>query len=573
MPNKFNLILLLLLFATILLLLISGCIVQYPTIPQSGSINIITTPSGANILFNGTDTEYITPYTLTNIPIGSYIITLTLSGYLNSSNIVEVKANQGSSINAYLTPVPTLPPTLPIDLNSIEVQPETMNLIVGESQTINSITAYYSNSSTADISFTGCIYHTNNPSCASVNSIGVITGISTGIATISVVYTEDLISKTDTINVNVTTTPITPGTLSYIEAFPSIMNLGTGETQTISSVTAYYTDSSSKNINLSDCIYDSSDPECASVNNDGTVSAISDGSTIITISYTENTITKTDTVEVYVGTVVPNEVVYRALCIGVGDYIQDSVNDLSAPPHDVDRIRQILQQCRFDATNTTFSNISYLPDWQTTATKSNILQRISSTFSGADSNDISYFYFSGHGSLLGGTSYICPADITSYVDSAISVNELENALSSIPGTKVVLLDSCHSGGFIGKGQEEVSASQEEIESFNEDVVNIFSQNQSKDMLTTNQYKVLTSCHYYQYCYELIPQEGDPFGVFTMALCDGCGYNGNYPADTNFNTQVSLQEAYLYVKNWVYGYGIVQDVQIYPNNSTFAIVEY
>jgi len=573
MPNKFKLILLLLI-ATIFLLLISGCIVQYPTIPQIGSINIISYPSGANILFNGTDTEYITPYTLTNIPIGSYIITLTLSGYLNSSNIVEVKANQGSSINAYLTPVPMLPPTSPYDLYSIEVQPDTMNLKVGESLTIDSITAYYSDSSTADISFTGCTYHTNNPSCASVSSYGLITGISTGTTFISVAYTENAISKTDTVTINVTTTPIIPGILSYIEAFPSIMNLSTGEIQTISSVIAYSSDFTSKNINLSECNYISSDPDCASVNNGGTISAISGGSATITISYTENTITKIDTIEVYVGTVVPNEVVYRALCIGVGDYIQGNDNDLSAPSYDVDRIRQILQQCKFDITNTTFSNISYLKDWQ--ATKLNILQSISSTFSGTDSNDISYFYFSGHGSLLGGTSYICPADITSYVDSAISVNELENALSSIPGTKVVLLDSCHSGGFIGKGQEEVSASQEEIESFNEDVVNIFSQNQSKDMLTTNQYKVLTSCHYYQSCYELYPAEGDPFGLFTMALCYGCGLNGSYPADINYNTQVSLQEAYLYVENFVNTYpydGIVQDVQVFPNNSSFTIVEY
>ncbi|MEA2021638.1 MAG: caspase family protein [Candidatus Caldatribacteriota bacterium] len=570
MPNKYNLILLLLI-AAIILLLISGCIIQNPTVPQTGSINILTNPPGAKILFNGNNTEYITPHILTNIPIGSYIITLTLSGYLNSSNIVEVKANQTSSINAYLTPVPTLPPTSPFDLYSIEVQPETMNLKVGESQAVNSITAYYSDSSTADISLTGCIYHTNNPSCASVNSIGVITGISTGTATISVVYTEDLISKTDTITVNVSTTPITPGILSYIEVFPSTMSLSAGETQTISSVTAYYTDLSSKNVNLSECNYTSSNPDCATISNSGTVTAVSDGSSTITISYTENDITKTDTIEITVGTVTQNEIVYRALCVGVGDYIEGSDNDLSAPPYDVNKMIQVFNYCKFGTSNTAFSIISYLKDWQ--ATKSNILQSISSTFSGADNNDISYFYFSGHGSLSGGTSYICPADITSYVDSAISVNELESALSSIPGTKVVFLDSCHSGGFIGKGQEEVSVSQEEIKSFNEDVVDIFSQKQFKDMLTTNQYKVLTSCHYYQYCYELIPPEGDPFGVFTMALCDGCGYDGNYPADTNFNTEVSLQEAYLYVKNWVYSYGIVQDVQVYPNNSTFSIVEY
>jgi len=301
------------------------------------------------------------------------------------------------------------------------------------------------------------------------------------------------------------------------------------------------------------------------------VTAVSDGSATITISYTESGITKTTSAEITVGTVTQNEVVYRALCIGIGDYIQGSDNDLSAPPYDVDRILQVLQQCRFGTSNTTFSNISFLKDWQ--ATKSNILQSISSAFSGADSNDVSYFYFSGHGSRVENISYILPADITSFVNSAISVDELEAALSAIPGTKVVFIDSCYSGGFIGKTMDKTTTFEEELESFNEEVINVFFQAQSKGLLTTNQYKVLTSCHYYQLCWEIQPAESDPFGVFTMALCEGCGYSGNYPADTNMNTMVSLQEAYLYVRNWVYSYGIFQDVQVFPNNSTFTIIEY
>jgi len=473
MQNKYRL-LLLLLIATFFLFFISGCMIQYPTIPATGSINITTNPLGAKIFFNGTDTGHTTPYILTNVPMGSYIITLTLSGYLNSSNIVEVKANQTSGINANLTPAPTLPTTSPTFFTSIEVQPKTMNLEVGESETISSVTAYYS-------------------------------------------------------------------------------------------------DSSSANVSLTSCNYSSSNPDCATVSSSGTVTAISDGSATITISYTEGEVTKTTSAEITVGTVTQNEVVYRALCVGVGDYIQGSDNDLFAPPYDVDRMRQILQQCRFGTSNTTFFNIGYLKDWQ--ATKSNILQSISSAFSGADSNDISYFYFSGHGSRLGNTSYICPADITSFADSAISVDELESALSAIPGTKVVFLDSCYSGGFIGKAIDATSASKEKLEFFNDEVINVFSQAQSKGLLTTNQYKVLTSCHYYQLCWEIQPEEGNPFGVFTIALCDGCGYSGSYPADTNLDTMVSLQEAYLHVRDWVFSYRISQDVQVYPDNSSFTVVEY
>ena len=366
--------------------------------------------------------------------------------------------------------------------------------------------------------------------------------------------------------------PVLPAYLTDIVVQPDTMDLEEEESQSILSVTAYYSDSSTANISLSNCTYyNYYNPSCATVNSSGLITGVSEGTAVITVSYTEGGITKAYTVEVTVSAVVQNEIVYRALCVGVGDYIEGDDNDLSAPPYDVDKIRQILQQCRFGTSNTTFSNISYLKDWQ--ATKSNILQSISSAFSGADNNDVSYFYFSGHGSwVVGSTFYICPADATSFADSAISVNELESALSAIPGIKVVFLDSCYSGGFIGKAIDNTTGLKEKLESFNDEVITVFSQAQPKGLLTTDQYRVLTSCHYYQTCWEIYPEEGNPFGVFTMALCNGFGYSSSCPADTNLATKVSLQEAYLYVQNWVFSYGIIQDVQVYPNNSTFTIVE-
>lgn len=282
-----------------------------------------------------------------------------------------------------------------------------------------------------------------------------------------------------------------------------------------------------------------------------------------------------------------NETVYRAFCVGVGDYINfpDSYGniDLPGPTYDVNRVRQTLSQCRFGSLPTEFSEIRYTTDWS--ATKSAILQGITNVFSEADYNDISYFYFSGHGIWENNTSYLCPTEANYYapMSTYISIDELETALSAIPGTKVVFLDSCYSGGFIGKGMEEIQISKEKLESFNDEVINVFSQAQSKGLLTTNQYKVLTACHYNQESmgiYPIVPDDFDPYGVFTIALCEGCGYSGSYPADTNLDTMVSLQEAYLYIKLYVqdlsntYPYlNIDQDVQVYPNNSTFTVVEY
>jgi hypothetical protein len=86
-----------------------------------------------------------------------------------------------------------------------------------------------------------------------------------------------------------------------------------------------------------------------------------------------------------------------------------------------------------------FSSINELIDVQ--ATKSAILNGIANAFSGVDSDDVSYFYFSGHGINSNGVSYLCPTNVSyhSPLSAFISTNELENALNAIPGTKVVIL--------------------------------------------------------------------------------------------------------------------------------------
>ena len=272
---------------------------------------------------------------------------------------------------------------------------------------------------------------------------------------------------------------------------------------------------------------------------------------------------------------VDNEIVYRALLVGVGDYVGDN-RDLISPPYSVDRMYKILDQCRFGLSDSRFSIINELKDLE--ATKSAILNGIASTFSGADNNDVSYFYYTGHGGRFLGISYLCPVDYTFFsIFSLISINALENALSAIPGTKVVVFDTCHSGGFIGKSEEGLTISEEKLTSFNDEIINVFSQSQSKSLLTTNQYKVLTSCSYNQKCWEIIPIFGEPCGVFTMALCAGCGYfDYDYPADSNGDAKVSLQEAYFYIRDWIIknGYGYLrQDVQVYPDDSDYPIIEY
>ena len=90
-----------------------------------------------------------------------------------------------------------------------------------------------------------------------------------------------------------------------------------------------------------------------------------------------------------------NETVYRAYCVGVGDYIYSpdiyGNTDLPGPSYDVNKARQTPSQCRFGSLPTESSEIRYTTDWS--ATKSSILQGIASIFSEADYNDILFLFF------------------------------------------------------------------------------------------------------------------------------------------------------------------------------------
>jgi len=473
-----QLILLILLLSSFLL--ISGCTpISSLLFGPPGSIEVTSYPSGAKIFLNDKDTGFVTPYTFNNLPKGTYDVKVTLND-ISYTKTVIVYADHTTSVYKDLLP----------RLNKIIVQPTSINLEEGESEKIDSVTAYYVDSGSVNLTLSACSYSSSS-SHATVNSGGTITGASEGSATITVSYTDVEITKTDTVNVNITAIPVV------------------------------------------------------------------------------------------------NPIVYRAFCVGVGDYENSGPDDgdLPGPPYDVDRMIDIFNHCKFETDEVLFSSIVPLKDLS--ATKSAIINGIASNFSGADDNDISYFYFSGHGAYGEGfsTSYICPTDADSSIGSVISVDELESYLSSIPGTKVVILDSCFSGGFIGKGKEEIIFSKEDLESFNDEIINIFSQAQSKGLLTTNQYKVLTSCHYYQSCMgisPLVPGDFDPFGLFTAAFCDGCGYGyTNWPlnADKDSNYKIALDEMYDYILNIMplmelyYSIDNRQDVQVYPNNSNFTIVEY
>jgi len=87
--------------------------------------------------------------------------------------------------------------------------------------------------------------------------------------------------------------------LDYIVVLPETMTLFVGQSQSITSITAHYNNGDTADIALGYCTYDSSNTAVATVDT-GEITAVAAGTAIITVSYTEGGITKTDTVEVTV---------------------------------------------------------------------------------------------------------------------------------------------------------------------------------------------------------------------------------------------------------------------------------
>ncbi len=562
----------------VLLLIFNACTIL-PAPPNSesgyGSIQVYSEPANACIYLDGINTGYKTPGLLTNIYAGSHLITLEMDGYINSNDFVQVYPYQTTPLYVRLTPNPYLPYPEK-NLLMIVVRPEIIEIPIGYWAYIDSITAHYSDGSTKTLIAYQCNLSSSRPEVADIMAYGKIVALSEGQTKIWIDYSESGTTKADSILINVYKNPQRTGNLLSINVLPKEMSLNIGESKTISSITAYYDNGTNRIVSPYLCIFNIDNP-IITVSNSGKIAGIAEGTSVVTVSYSEGGIIKTDTLTVEVGKASIDAPVYRSLSIGIGDYIiYGPEGDLLAPPYDVNKITSMYRDCRFGFNNDSFLKIDTLVDSQ--ATKNNILNKIRSTFSGSKESDISYFYFSGHGALLNQTSYLCPVDFNGNVSTAISVDELQSVLSTIPGKKVVFIDCCHSGGFIGKSGSAIEVngieSNNYLNQFNGNIISAFADRIiSKGPLTSSEYQVLTSSHWFQSSYELNPPNSKPFGVFTQALYEGCSLPYNTAADLNHDDKISLHEAYQFIRQWIFSLLINQSVQVFPSNSPFTIFEY
>ncbi len=81
-----------------------------PDAPSFGSAFIQSTPSGAKIYLDYTDTGFVTPKTLSNLASGSHIIRCSLSGYDDTTQIVSIISGQKTDLLITLQKSGNVPP-------------------------------------------------------------------------------------------------------------------------------------------------------------------------------------------------------------------------------------------------------------------------------------------------------------------------------------------------------------------------------------------------------------------------------------------------------------------------------
>ncbi|MBR1585112.1 MAG: hypothetical protein IJ662_06195 [Clostridia bacterium] len=175
-------------------------------------------------------------------------------------------------------------------------------------------------------------------------------------------------------------------------------------------------------------------------------------------------------------------------------------------------------------------------------------------FGDAQEGDVSLLYIGTHGVFDEGGSNAGAALILSdgEGEELLYAPMLEDILDAIPGQKVVILDACNSGAFIGKG---LSGGADRI------------------FFSGPDYKVLCSAGgseaswYFQ-----STQETSAAGAsyFATVLADGLGSGGDFAADVNADGRITLKEVYAYLtENYA-----ASTPQVYPqNDGDFVLFAY
>ena len=288
-------------------------------------------------------------------------------------------------------------------------------------------------------------------------------------------------------------------------------------------------------------------------------------------------------------------VTYRALVIGEANMkLQENCPGCD---NDADLIEAALQKPGVPYTVTKIQD----------ATKNQLVSGIETAFAAADADDVSLFYYSGHGSYSsnGDNLCLCLAPASGVWLENYSIKLLKQNLDNVPGKVVLILDCCGSGGSIiaSKSRQE-SREAFDAERFNNGVVDIFAAPKllraKGAEFAKDKYFVLTASDVNEKSWSVTiknDNEGtnDYHGVFSLALAESMGYikiheqgllthfeitgNDTMPADTDADYRESLSEAYnyteptsLYLSLQNKDKSTIQHTRVYPENSEQTIFD-
>ena len=248
----------------------------------------------------------------------------------------------------------------------------------------------------------------------------------------------------------------------------------------------------------------------------------------------------------------------RALLIGIDDFVSKP----SAYPSSTNNVYAM--QETFQAALVPLE-VLLIPDEPITDAKT-LSRLIQNTFAGAEEGDVSYLYISTHGiyhSGNGGEPALLLSDGIS--EGQITAGELEAAFVPVKGTKVIWLDACNSGAFLGKGQADQPGSSLHF--------------LGKDFKVLTSSGALEESWYWSEADMDAPEaepnhkEGRfrPQGAFyfTHALSQSMSPRYGYPADINRDGRITLTELYDYL---LLNHA-ASTPQVYPQRDDFVVFRY
>lgn len=250
----------------------------------------------------------------------------------------------------------------------------------------------------------------------------------------------------------------------------------------------------------------------------------------------------------------------RALLITRGDY-GDRNNDLSpGPENDGENFLRILGQA-----NDNKMEYSWLTK-EGAESVNDVKKAVRDMFANSKSDDINYFFYSGHGGeegmWLGGNEFL-------------SARDLAVAFSGVSGTNFLVIDCCYSGNLIIKSSRE-SFSGRFISEFENSLRSL----KARSAITNDNFHVMAASSVDELSVQGgLGAYGEQMGYFTSSLSAGCGvdftkvssengYECAAMADADRDGTVTFDELYKYTAATMW----TSDASVYPEDDTTPFIE-